>query len=172
MPHPGLLHPDPLPLQQATADPHLHRRYSQFCLSLCGACGASGSWCAQGLFEPPEHLWRVWSLILNVILPHLPSCWGFSLGRGVSPHSRYSATRPPRHQIANIHWIIEKAGEFQENIHLCFIDYDKAFVWITMKIQLIWKDFDAGKDWRWEEKGTTEDEMIGWHHRCDGHEFE
>ena len=32
------------------------------------------------------------------------------------------------------------------------------------------KDPDAGKDWRWEEKGTTEDEMIGWHHWLDGHE--
>ena len=30
---------------------------------------------------------------------------------------------------------------------------------------LIWKDPDAGKDWRWEEKGMTEDEMVGWHHR-------
>ena len=29
---------------------------------------------------------------------------------------------------------------------------------------LIWKDPDAGKDWRWEEMGTTEDEMVGWHH--------
>ena len=29
----------------------------------------------------------------------------------------------------------------------------------------------AGKDWRLEEKGTTEDEMVQWHHRCDGHEF-
>ena len=37
---------------------------------------------------------------------------------------------------------------------------------------LIWKDPDAGKDWRWEEKGTTEDEMVGWHHQCDVHEFE
>ena len=37
---------------------------------------------------------------------------------------------------------------------------------------LIWKDPDAGKDWRLEEKGTTEDEMFRWHHRCDGHEFE
>ena len=37
---------------------------------------------------------------------------------------------------------------------------------------LIWKDPDAGKDWRWEEKGTTEDEMVGWHHWLDGHEFE
>ena len=31
---------------------------------------------------------------------------------------------------------------------------------------------DAGKDLRQEEKGTTEDEMVGWHHRLDGHEFE
>ena len=37
---------------------------------------------------------------------------------------------------------------------------------------LIGKDPDAGKDWRQEEKGMTEDEMIGWHHRLDGHEFE
>ena len=35
---------------------------------------------------------------------------------------------------------------------------------------LIWKDPDAGKGWRWEEKGTTEDEMVGWHHQ--GHDFE
>ena len=37
---------------------------------------------------------------------------------------------------------------------------------------LIWKDPDAGKDWRWEEKGMTEDEMVGWHHCLKGHEFE
>ena len=34
------------------------------------------------------------------------------------------------------------------------------------------KDSDAGRDWGQEEKGTTEDEMVGWHHRLDGHEFE
>ena len=34
------------------------------------------------------------------------------------------------------------------------------------------EDLDAGKDWRWEEKGTTEDKMVGWHHQLDGHEFE
>ena len=38
--------------------------------------------------------------------------------------------------------------------------------WLTVK------DPDAGKDWRQEEKGTTEDEMIEWHHQLDGHEFE
>ena len=37
---------------------------------------------------------------------------------------------------------------------------------------LIGKDPDAGKDWRQEEKGTTENEMVGWHHQLDGHEFE
>ena len=36
---------------------------------------------------------------------------------------------------------------------------------------LIWKDPDAGKDWRQEEKGTTEYEMVGWHHRLNGHGF-
>ena len=34
---------------------------------------------------------------------------------------------------------------------------------------LIGKDPDAGKDWKWEEKGTTEDEMVGWHHQLAGH---
>ena len=48
---------------------------TRVCLSLCGV---SGSWCAQGMFEPSEHLWRVWGLILNMILPLLLSCWGFS----------------------------------------------------------------------------------------------
>ena len=37
---------------------------------------------------------------------------------------------------------------------------------------LIGKDPDAGKDWRWEEKRTTEDEMVGRHHWLNGHEFE
>ena len=38
-----------------------------------------------------------------------------------------------------------------------------------VKSWLIGKDPDTGKDWRREEKGTTEDEMVGWHHRLDGH---
>ena len=40
------------------------------------------------------------------------------------------------------------------------------------KSWLIGKDHDAGRDWGQEEKGTTEDEMAGWHHRLYGHEFE
>ena len=40
------------------------------------------------------------------------------------------------------------------------------------KSQLTGKDPDAGKDWRQEEKGMTEDEMVGWHHQLNGHKFE
>ena len=41
-----------------------------------------------------------------------------------------------------------------------------------MKNGLTGKDHDAGKDSRWEEKGSTEDEVVGWHHQLNGHEFE
>ena len=41
-----------------------------------------------------------------------------------------------------------------------------------VKNWFIRKDPDAGKDWRQEEKGMVEDEMVGWHHQLDGHEFE
>ena len=41
-----------------------------------------------------------------------------------------------------------------------------------MKSRLIGKDPDAGKDWRQEEKGVTEDGVVGWHHQLNGDEFE
>ena len=49
--------------------------------------------------------------------------------------------------------------------------------WLIIRIILFYwrltgKDPDAGKDWRQEEKGTTDDEMVGWHHWLEGHEFE
>ena len=46
--------------------------------------------------------------------------------------TRFGKGRGTRDQIANIFWIIEKAREFQKNIYFCFIDYAKAFVWITI----------------------------------------
>ena len=59
---------------------------TQFCFSLCGV---SRSWCTQGMFEPSEHLWQVWGLILNMISLLLPSFWDFffALEHGVSPQS-------------------------------------------------------------------------------------
>ena len=41
-----------------------------------------------------------------------------------------------------------------------------------MKSQLNGKDLDAGKDWQQEEKGAADNEMVRWHHRLNGHEFE
>ena len=50
---------------------------------------------------------------------------------------------------------------------------ETAIPWTPdVKDWLIGKDPDAGKDWRQEEKGTTEDEMVGWHHWLNGHKFE
>ena len=52
-------------------------------------------------------------------------------------------------------------------------DTEATILWPPdAKSWLFKKDPDAGKDWRQEEKGTTEDEMAEWHHRLNGHEFE
>ena len=55
---------------------------------------------------------------------------GFRKGRGT------------RDQIANISWFTEKARKFQENIYFCFIDYTKAFVWITTNCEKFLKRWD------------------------------
>ena len=50
---------------------------------------------------------------------------------------------------------------------------ETPILWLPdAKSWLIWKDPDAGKGWRLVEKGMTEDEMIGWHHWLNEHEFE
>ena len=69
---------------------------------------------------------------VNCELPHVQA--GFRKHRGT------------RNQIANIHWIIEKAREFQKTIYFCFIDYAKAFVWITTNCGIFFK--------RWEYHTT------------------
>ena len=57
-------------------------------------------------------------------------------------------------------------------------EYSLEGLMLKLKLQcedaknwLIWKDPDSGQDWKWEEKGTTEDEMVTWHHRLNIHEF-
>ena len=55
---------------------------------------------------------------------------GFGKGRGT------------RDQIADIHWIIEKAKELQRNIYFCFVDYAKVFVWITTNSGKFLKTWD------------------------------
>ena len=60
---------------------------------------------------------------MNCELPGVQA--GFRKGRGT------------RDQIANIHWIIENVREFQKNVYFCFIDYAKAFVWITKNWKIL-----------------------------------
>ena len=68
----------------------------------------------------------------------------------------------PVHPKGNQSWIL---------IGRTDAEAETAILWLPdVKNWLIWKDPNAGKDWRWEEKGTTEDEMVGWHHRLNGHE--
>jgi len=53
------------------------------------------------------------------------------------------------------------------------IEAETPISWLPdVKNWLIRKDPDAGEDWRQEEKWMTEDEMVGWHHQLNGHEFE
>ena len=49
--------------------------------------------------------------------------------------AQFRKVRGTRDQIAKSHWIVEKAREFQKNINFCFIDFTKAFVWITAKCE-------------------------------------
>ena len=70
----------------------------------------------------------------------------------------------PVHAKGNQSWIfIEKTD----------VEVETPILWPPdAKNWLIWEDPDAGKNWRWEEKGMTEDERVGWHHWLNGHEFE
>ena len=70
----------------------------------------------------------------------------------------------PVHPKANQSWIF---------IGRTDVEAEAPILWPPdAKNWLTGKDPDAGQDWRQEEKGMTEDEMIGWHHQLDGHEFE
>ena len=70
----------------------------------------------------------------------------------------------PVHPKGNQSWICIRRTDVEAETPILWPPHVKSW--------LIWKDPDAGKDWGQEEKGTTEDEMIGWYHQLDGHECE
>ena len=70
----------------------------------------------------------------------------------------------PVHPKGNPSWIFTGRTDAEAETPILWPLHAKSW--------LIGKDPDAGRDWGQEEKGTTEDEMAGWHHRLDGHEFE
>ena len=68
--------------------------------------------------------------------------------------------------------ILPKGDQFWVFIGRTDVEAETPVLWPPhAKNWLIGEDPDAGKDWRREEKGMTEGEMVGWHHQCDGHEF-
>ena len=92
--------------------------------------------------------WCFWSVVLDKTLESPLDCKEIQ----------------PVHPKGNQSWkFIGRTDAEAETPILCPLD---------AKNWLIWKDPDAGKGWRQEEKGPTEDEMVGWHHRLDGYEFE
>ena len=92
--------------------------------------------------------WCFWTVVLEKTLESLLDCKEIQ----------------PIHPKGNQSWIF---------IGRTDVEAETPTLWPPdAKNWLIWKDPDAGKDWRREEKGTTEDEMVGWHHQLDGHEFE
>ena len=73
-------------------------------------------------------------------------------------------------EIQQVH---PKGNQSWKSIGRTDVEAETPILWPPdAKSWLIWKDPDARKDWRWEEKGTTEDETVGWHHRLNGYEFE
>ena len=73
-------------------------------------------------------------------------------------------------EIQQVH---PKGNQFWMFIVRTDAEAETPILWLPdAKSWLTWKDPDAGKDWRQEEKGMTEDEMVGWHHWFNGHEFE
>ena len=72
-----------------------------------------------------------------------------------------------------IHPVHPKGDQFCMFIGRTDAEAETLILWPPhVKSWLIGKAPDAGRDWEQEEKWTAEDEMAGWHHQCDGHEFE
>ena len=70
----------------------------------------------------------------------------------------------PDHSKGDQSWVFIGSTNAEAETPILWPPHEKSW--------LIGKDSDAGRDWGQEEKGTIEDEMAGWHHRLDGHEFE
>ena len=67
------------------------------------------------------------------------------------------------------HFLVSQSWVFIEGTD---VEAETRILWPPdVESWLIWKDPDAGKDWKQEEEGTIEDEMVGWHHRLNGHGF-
>ena len=92
--------------------------------------------------------WYFWTVVLEKTLESLLDCKGIQ----------------PVHPKGNQSWIFIGRTDAEAETPILWPPDGKNW--------LIGKDPDAGRDWRRKEEGMTEDEMVGWHHWLDGHEFE
>ena len=110
-----------------------------------------------------SHVWMWESDYKESWAPKNSCFWAVVLGKTLEIPLDCKEIQPV-HPKGNQYWIL---------IGRIDIEAETPRLWPPdAKSWLIWKDPDAGKDWGQEEKGTTEDEMVGWHHRLNGHGFE
>ena len=105
------------------------------------------SWNIKKAKHQPKN-WYFWTVVLEKTLESPLDCKEIQ----------------PVHPKGNQSWIFTGSTDAEAEIPILWPP--------DVKNWLIWKDPDTGKDWRQEEKGMTEDEMVGWYHRLNGHEFE
>ena len=81
-------------------------------------------------------------------------------------------------RLCRVPWIARRSNqpilkEINPEYSIERTDAEASILWPPdAKSWLVWMDPNAGKDWKQEEKGMTEDQMVGWHHQFNGHEFE
>ena len=142
MPYPSLLHPEPLPLCQSTDDSYLQRRCCESA-ALNTSANLENSAVVTGLEMVSFHsnpkkrqCQRMLKLPQTALISHTSKVMYKSLQARLQQYincelpdvqAGFRNGRGTRFQIANIRWIVERAGEFQKNIYFCFIDYAKAF---------------------------------------------
>ena len=110
-----------------------------------------------------SHVW-MWELYYKVSWTLKNWCfWTVVLEKTLESPLDYKEIQPV-HLKGNQYWIF---------IGRTDAEAETPIIWPPdTKNWLIGKDPDAGKDWRWKEKGMTEDEMVGWHHQLNGYELE
>ena len=118
---------------------------------------------SQGYGFSSGHVW-IWELDYKESwVPKNWCFWAVVLEKTFESPSDCKEIQPV-HPKGDQSWVfIERIG----------VEAEIPILWTPdAKSWLIWKDTDAGKDWGQEKKGMTEDEMVGWHHWLNGHEFE
>ena len=118
---------------------------------------------SQGYGFSSSHVW-MWELNYKESWTQKNSCfWTVVLEKTLESPLGCKEIQPVHHPGGDQSWVFTGRTD---------VEAETPILWPPdTKNWLIWKDPDTGKDWRQEEKGSTENEMVGWHHRLNGHEF-